>query len=89
MDEVTAAEAHESASPVTIDVVMRLDPMTFKVDELDVLSRQFAGWVVTNVTKMTEPQGADLFVAVVCHRDGQLAGCTYREGRFFREDTGG
>lgn len=58
------------------------EPITVDVDAL---SKQFAGWIVNNVTKMTEPKGADLFVAVVMHRGGERAGCTYREGRFAKD----
>lgn len=78
----------EPTDAVTISVVMKIDPITFKEDNLAALSHQFAGWIVNNMKKMTEPKGSDLFVALVCSRGDQKAGCQYRDGQFVPDEGG-
>lgn len=71
--------------PVKVSVVMQMDPMSCYADDLDALAHQFAGWVVNNVTKMTERMGGDLFVAVVTTCEGQRGSMSYRDGQFVKD----
>lgn len=75
--------------PVTVDVVIRMDPMTAHADDLDALAHQFAGWIVKNVTKMTERMGGDLFVAVLTSSEGRRGSMSYRDGHFVKDPVVG
>jgi hypothetical protein len=77
-----------TSEELELSVVMQMKPLTYTVKhDLQDLSLRFAEWFVNNVTKFTDPRGADLFVLVVLVRGEERAGSTYRDGQYVKSGT--
>lgn len=73
--------------PITANVVMQIGPLTYAFEhDLQDLSHRLAEWFVSNVTKFTDPRGADLFALVQLTRGEEHAGTTYRDGHFVKPE---
>lgn len=91
-DRLMACELHNEIAGMIAAVMMDGwhapdNPDHNFAGDLKPAAEQWCRYLVSQLQRLNEPRGGDLFLSVVLQRGAEQAGHEYREGRFVKEES--